>query len=64
MTMDARFYLEKAQEAEAFADAAFSETLRCHWEYIAAAYRRLAHQAAGIRHAQDRHDAFHKDAAP
>ncbi|HEX4484745.1 MAG TPA: hypothetical protein VH088_00665 [Terriglobales bacterium] len=40
--MDVRFYLSKAQEADAIANATENKRDRRHWESIAAEYRRLA----------------------
>ena len=40
--MDERAYLVKAQEAEAFADAASDQDSRSGWEAVAQEYRRLA----------------------
>lgn len=47
--MDERACLVKAQEAEAFADAAITERDRQTWENIAAEYRKLARTAADLR---------------
>jgi hypothetical protein len=49
--MNERFYLVKAQEADAVANAAESADNRRHWEGIANEYRRLAHVIAAERQA-------------
>ena len=49
LAMDERLYLQKAQEAEAIADAAISAIRRHRWEKIAAHYRRLAEEAVNLR---------------
>ena len=52
--MDERFYLVKAQEAEAVADASESPIHRRHWESIAKEYRRLAKAVADERKSRPR----------
>lgn len=47
--MDERFCLQKAQEAEAIANAALSKAKRHQWEEIAKQYRLLAEEAAKLR---------------
>lgn len=47
--MDERFYLQKAQEAEATANAAIREIHRRQWEEIAKEYRILVEVAADLR---------------
>ena len=47
--MDERFCLQKAQEAEAIANASISEIHRHQWEQIAKQYRLLAEEAAKLR---------------
>ena len=47
--MDSRFYLQKAQEAEAIANASMTEVGRREWDTIANEYRLLAHEAAKLR---------------
>lgn len=47
--MDERECLVKAQEAEAFANAALTARERQLWEEIAAAYRELAATVAQLR---------------
>ena len=54
--MDERFYLVKAQEADAVANAAEGADDRRHWEGIAKEYRRLAHVKAAERRAGVRGD--------
>jgi len=43
--VDARFFLQKAQEAEAIANAAASDINRRHWDNLAKEYRQLAREA-------------------
>ena len=47
--MDERECLAKAQEAEAFADAAATRRERLTWEKIAAEFRKLARVAVDLR---------------
>jgi len=47
--MDERFFLQKAQEAEATANAAMSEIHRHQWEEIARQYRILVEVAVDLR---------------
>ena len=47
--MDERSCLQKAQEAEAFANAALNRIQRHRWEEIAKQYRLLAREAAKLR---------------
>jgi hypothetical protein len=47
--MDEREYLVRAQEAEAFSDAADHPDRRRRWDEIADTYRRLARVAAHLR---------------
>ena len=47
--MDERFCLQKAQEADAIANAALSQIQRHQWEEIAKQYRLLAREAAKLR---------------
>jgi len=49
--MDERFYLQKAQEADAIANASISEIHRRQWEAIAKQYRLLIVEAAKLRKA-------------
>lgn len=55
--MNVRHYLQKAQEADAIADAAEGPDLRRHWEGIAAECRRLAHAIAERQRAHPPSDA-------
>jgi hypothetical protein len=43
--VDARFFLQKAQEAEAIANASVNTINRRHWENLAKEYRQLAREA-------------------
>jgi hypothetical protein len=45
--MDLRTYLQRAQQAEVFADVATDPIVRQSWEDIAEEYRRLARDAVG-----------------
>ena len=47
--MDERDYLVKAQEAEAFANAAETQQARLAWDRIAREYRRLAAAVTALR---------------
>jgi hypothetical protein len=52
MGMDELFYLVKAQEAEALANAAKSADDLRYWEGLAKEYRRVAHVKAAERRAK------------
>jgi hypothetical protein len=52
MGMDELFYLVKAQEAEAMANASDGANNLLYWEGLAEKYRRLAHVKAAERRAE------------
>jgi hypothetical protein len=54
--VDERFYLVRAQEADAFSNAAERANTRRQWEIIGNEYRRLAHAKAAERRAGVRAD--------
>ncbi|HEY2009475.1 MAG TPA: hypothetical protein VGH23_10830 [Rhizomicrobium sp.] len=49
--MDERFHLQKAQEAEAIANASISEIHRRQWEEISKQYQLLMEEAVKLRKA-------------